>query len=147
MTSWTYTAPIVASWARARSHGARRYTAPAHREAVACHRLHALAARPDGWRTDGVYRVEIVYYSPDMRRRDCDRVASLVLDALVGVAYDDDSDRYLAGHTCDSARALIACGRIDEQHIDLSCGHTYVRVTRLGDAPQTVARRRRARTR
>lgn len=142
--SWTYTAPIVASWARARSVGTRRYTDPKHRAALECHRLHALAARPRGWRTDGVYVVAVSYCAPDRRRRDVDRVLSLVIDALIGVAYDDDSDRYLAGSRVD---------RVHHQHaiappspgVEQVEGTTRVRVTRIGDAPPVTAAKRRRR--
>lgn len=131
--SWSYTAPIVASWARARSRGARRFTAPKHAAALETHRLHALAARPRGWRTDGVYAVSVHYAPPDGRRRDADRVKSLVLDALVGVAFDDDSDRYVPVQNV----ARIAADCLTPG------GFTTVAITRIGDAP-VAARKRRA---
>ena len=133
-TSWSYTAPIVASWARARSRGARRFTAPAHAAALETHRLHALAARPRGWRTDGVYMVSVCYVPPDGRRRDPDRVLSLVLDALKGVAWDDDSDRYIGAQYV--SRWAESCIR--------PAGSTTVQITRIGDAPVKAARKRRA---
>lgn len=135
--SWTYTAPVVASWARARSVGTRRYTDPRHAEARECHRFHALAARPRGWRLDGVYTVAVYYTPADGRRRDADRVLSLVLDALIGVAYEDDADRYLSG--CRVERVDVG----DDTARDP--GTTRVVVTRIGDAPPPTAARRRRR--
>ncbi len=132
-TSWSYTAPIVASWARARSRGARRFTAPAHAAALETHRLHALAARPRGWRTDGVYAVSVHYAPPDGRRRDADRVKSLVLDALVGVAWDDDSDRYVPDQYVKRAAEGVPAGS------------TLVVIRRIGDAPTATKRKRGAR--
>jgi hypothetical protein len=138
--SWTYTAPIVASWARARSHGKRRFTAPAHKAALECHRLHALAARPREWRTDGVYTVAVCYRPADARRRDADRVLSLVLDALIGVAFDDDADRYVdAAHVYRAVTSGVAA--FDSVP---PVGATLVRITRIADAPAKVARKRKA---
>ena len=140
MTSWTYTAPVVASWARARSNGARRFTDPRHRAARECHRLHALAARPRGWPLGGVYEVAVAYRPADGRRRDADRVLSLVLDALIGVAYEDDADRYLAG--C----AVTRCPPPGDEDARVPpTGSTLVRVTLVADAPAATAARRRRR--
>lgn len=134
-TSWSYTVPLVASWARARSNGKRRFTAPKHAAALEAHRLHALAARPRDWRTDGVYSVSVHYAPPDGRRRDADRVLSLVLDACKGVAWDDDSDRYIgAQHVARIAADCLTPG-----------GSTTVAITRIGDAPVKAARKRGAR--
>lgn len=134
MTSWSYTAPVVASWARARSNGKRRFTAPAHAAAMELHRNIALATRPRGWFTGGVYDLRVSYCPPDGRRRDADRVLSLVIDALCGVAWDDDSDRYLASA---EVRRVAADGRQD-------AGTTRVTVRRISDAP-TAKRKRGAR--
>lgn len=142
--SWTYTAPVVASWARARSRGKARFTDPRHAAALECHRLHALAARPRGWRTDGVYVVAVSYCAPDRRRRDVDRVLSLVIDALIGVAYDDDSDRYLAGAHVSRLSGGDYLDVADSTRATIDPGTTRVRVTRIGDAPpETAAKRRR----
>lgn len=134
-TSWSYTVPLVASWARARSNGKRRFTAPAHAAALETHRLHALAARPRGWRTGDVYDVRVAYCPPDGRRRDADRVLSLVIDALCGVAWEDDADRYLASA---EVRRVAADGRQD-------AGTTRVTVRRVADAPTATKRKRGAR--
>jgi hypothetical protein len=139
--SWTYTAPVVASWARARSRGKARFTDPRHKAALECHRLHALAARPRGWLTDGVYRVSICYRPADARRRDADRVLSLVLDALVGVAWDDDSDRYIAGAWVTRFSEALY-GQLDATP---PVGSTLVRVTRIAGIagpPEPVKRKR-----
>ena len=133
VASWSYTVPLVASWARARSNGKRRFTAPAHAAALEAHRLHALAARPRGWRTDGVYSVSVYYVPPDRRRRDADRVKSLVLDACKGVAWDDDSDRYVPDQYVKRAAEGVPVGS------------TRVVITRIGDAPTATKRKRGAR--
>ena len=52
---------------------------------------HALVAVPDGWPMDAAYSVKIEIYLPDRRRRDTDNVSKLVLDALTGVAWNDDA--------------------------------------------------------
>lgn len=92
---WWYEVPIVVSWSRAGDSRGRRYTPKRHREAVEFHRKVAIEARPDDWDTRLRCSVRVSYSSPDRRLRDCDRVLSLVLDALRGVAYEDDSDRYV----------------------------------------------------
>lgn len=132
---WSYTAPVVASWARARKNGKRHFTAPKHAEAMECHRLHALAARPRGWRTDGVYDLRVSYCPPDGRRRDADRVLSLVIDALCGVAWDDDSDRYLRAV---EVRRVVS----DGTPLSMERGTTLVVVRRVGDAPVAAKRKR-----
>ena len=51
----------------------------------------ALGARPLSWALTGHFRVEVVCYFPDNRRRDGDNVLKAVLDGMQGVLYDDDS--------------------------------------------------------
>lgn len=127
--SWTYTAPIVASWARARSVGSRRYTDPGHAEAMRAHALHALATRPRGWPLDAVYRLTVTYCPATMRRRDADRVLSLVPDALKGHAWDDDHDARIVDERVVRSYAVVG----DEVRLTLSDeGHTSVCIEVLG---------------
>jgi len=51
---------------------------------------YAAAALPPGWRTDREYAVEVIGYWPDRRFGDADRLVSLTMDALQGVAYRAD---------------------------------------------------------
>ena len=50
----------------------------------------ALASRPEGWRTDGRFRVELQVYEQDARSRDLDNCAKGPIDAMCGVLFDDD---------------------------------------------------------
>jgi Holliday junction resolvase RusA-like endonuclease len=140
--SWTYTAPIVASWARARSHGKTRFTDPKHAEAMRAHALHALATRPRGWPLDAVYRVTVTYCPATMRRRDTDRVLSLVPDALKGHAWNDDHDGQIVEQRVVRSYAVVG----GEVRLMLSDeGHTSVCIEVLGRlAPTKVARKRKA---
>lgn len=67
-------------------------------------RIAAIAKRalPKGWPTDAEYAVEVVGYWPDRRYGDMDRLVSLTMDALQGVAYL--TDRQVAAQ--GSARVL-----------------------------------------
>lgn len=47
--------------------------------------------RPAGWPFDARYRVKLTAWCPTKRRVDVDNVAKSVLDALNGIAFDDDS--------------------------------------------------------
>jgi len=50
----------------------------------------ALASRPEGWRTDGRFRVELQVYEQDARSRDLDNCAKGPIDAMCGVLFNDD---------------------------------------------------------
>lgn len=56
----------------------------------------ALGARPRTWSLSGVYRVEVEAWFADARRRDGDNVLKSVLDGMIGVLYDDDSQVVVA---------------------------------------------------
>ncbi|MEI6449785.1 MAG: RusA family crossover junction endodeoxyribonuclease [Actinomycetes bacterium] len=56
----------------------------------------ALESRPRGWALTGRFRVEVVCYFPDERRRDVDNVLKSVLDGMQGVLYEDDSQVVVA---------------------------------------------------
>lgn len=44
-----------------------------------------------GWKLDGSFKVHCEFHCGTARRRDVDNMLKLVLDALNGVAYDDDA--------------------------------------------------------
>lgn len=71
--------------------GRRRFTEAGQRKAQREHRLLALASRPRGWRRDGRFLVRVWLDMPDARRSDVDNATKLILDALNGVAWEDDS--------------------------------------------------------
>lgn len=76
-------------WKRARSVGRRRFTDPkdkAHRAEIAL-RARAAGARP----ITGEVCVELRFVRSTQRRVDIDNLAKSVLDALVGVAFVDDT--------------------------------------------------------
>lgn len=50
----------------------------------------ARAALPPGWPLDAEYAIEVIGYWPDRRYGDADRLVSLAMDALEGVAYRVD---------------------------------------------------------
>jgi Holliday junction resolvase RusA-like endonuclease len=56
----------------------------------------ALGARPRSWSLSGVYRVDAEAWFPDARRRDGDNVLKSVLDGMIGVLYEDDSQVVVA---------------------------------------------------
>lgn len=145
--------PQVASWQRTRLGRGGHYKsaeAKAREKVIA---QAALAVRPRGWSLDGLFAVSIVYHPADARARDCDRVGSLVLDALTGVLWRDDSDRYLRRvdvmRSDDTGLAWIWPG-IPPHHaprqiaapVHIDRGHTLVIVERIGEA-RPLARRRK----
>lgn len=130
MTALVYTVPIVASWQRLRVSGRRHYVATEVRAAMDVHAAAALAVRPAGWSLDSRCAIAVAYTPASRRAHDTDRVLSLVLDALTGVLWRDDSDRYVAQASC-------AIG-------DGAPGTTTVYVDRVGDAIPTLAEERAA---
>jgi Holliday junction resolvase RusA-like endonuclease len=84
--------PLV-PWQRTATVGGKRIT-PASQRAYQRHvEVCALVARhrSPGWPRGARYSVDIVWTPQDRRRRDIDNAAKTVLDALNGVAWDDDS--------------------------------------------------------
>lgn len=79
-----------ATWQRTVHANGRTLTPKRSREARKAMAWAARAARPRGWTLDGEYRVEVTGYWPDRRAGDVDRLVSLALDALEGVAYGTD---------------------------------------------------------
>lgn len=68
----------------------RRTTGKAQRAAKEAMAWRALAARPAGWPLDALYRVEVTGVWPTRVYGDVDRLVSLPMDALEGVAYRTD---------------------------------------------------------
>lgn len=85
----TWKRPAQARGWRGRHGG--RYTEGSQRHAQRAHALHALEARPVGWRRDGRFMVRVWLDMPDARRSDVDNAVKLILDALNGIAWEDDS--------------------------------------------------------
>lgn len=86
---WIEGTPVT--WKRTALYRGRRITHAGQRQAQREHQLAALAARPRGWRLDGDMVVWIDLHVTTARRFDIDNAAKLILDALTGVVWDDDS--------------------------------------------------------
>lgn len=159
MISFTYQAAVVESWKRARKTGKRHFTSPEHASAMLIHRAAAMRVRPAGWTLDGVYEVAAIYARHGGHARDADRVLNLVLDALKGVAWKDDSDArvrtalitrldgdgtFLDVRSRDHFRAArwFPMDAAESARLDaLPDGHTLVTVTRVGDGAKIRAKR------
>lgn len=50
------------------------------------------------------YTVHVIYSPADERAHDTDRVLTLVLDALTGVVWHDDSDKHVRRSSCEVVR-------------------------------------------
>lgn len=88
---WTFTIeerPVT--WQRTGEHQGKRLTEKGQREAKKRIAWHALVTRPKAWPVDAVYAIEVLGYWPDRRFGDADRLASLIMDALEGLAYKTD---------------------------------------------------------
>lgn len=157
MISFTYQAPIVESWKRARKEGKKHFNEGKHESAMLIHRAAANLAKPAGWTLDGVYEVAVIYARHGGHARDGDRVLNLVLDALKGVAWKDDSDARVRGQQVDrldgengplDVRARKRFRDAHDRWDDLTDGarlhalpdgHTLVTVTRIGDGAKIRA--------
>lgn len=105
-----YGRPIA--WARA-----RHFTPKRMREEQARHKEAATLARPLDWVADsGAFALYVVAYVPGGRVGDTDNYAKLVMDALQGPAYENDS----------LVTKLVAERRIDREN-----PRTEVQVVRL----------------
>lgn len=78
-------------------------------------RLFALSQRPRDWDRSGRFEVELTLIEPDRRSRDLDNVKA-PLDALTGIAWDDDRQ---------IDRLVVERGEVDKQN-----PRVVVRVTR-----------------
>jgi len=103
--------------ARARTVRGHSYT-PA-RTAAAEKAIKALALAAGWTPLDGPVAVTLHFYVPDRRRRDIDNLTKLVLDALNGIAWHDDSQiRCLVArrsHTPDSPRTDVDVCAVPEE--------------------------------
>lgn len=114
----TYTVEGVHSWKRdkvtARGGHARTYRPEGDAEAKRAHvkALRAVAARSfadpfaplSSGPTRDQYAVHVIYSPADERAHDTDRVLTLVLDALTGVVWHDDSDKFVRRSSCEVVR-------------------------------------------
>jgi crossover junction endodeoxyribonuclease RusA len=84
--------------------GGRVYTPKATKRFERMIAWAALGVRPRGWILDGRFRVEVIGYYPDDRRRDADNLLKSVLDGMNGVLYNDDSQVVEASVTKETDR-------------------------------------------
>lgn len=78
------------TWQRTNDVRGRRVTDAEQRREKRRIAMLARAALPSGWPTDAEYAIEVIGYWPDRRFGDVDRLVSLTMDALEGVAYRVD---------------------------------------------------------
>lgn len=78
------------TWQRTNDVRGRRVTDAEQRKEKRRIAAIARAALPPGWPTDAEYAIEVIGYWPDRRFGDADRLTSLSMDALEGVAYRAD---------------------------------------------------------
>lgn len=103
---------------RARINRGRACAPPARiLEAKERHREATELARPGGWDLEGVFAVYVLAYRGTARACDVDNLSKLVLDAIKGHAFRDDS--------------LVQTLHV-EKRIDRDDPRTEVRVVRLG---------------
>jgi len=107
MTEWSYTVGgPPTTWKRTALYRGPIITHAGQRQAQRAHQLAALAARPRGWRLEGDMLVSIALTVTTARRFDLDNAAKLVLDALNGIAWTDDSQ--VASLSVTRARGDVA---------------------------------------
>lgn len=132
----TYTVPgRPTTWARKRLDTRKRkpltFTSDEQKLAMVAHQLHALVAlgpHRATWGLDGAFAIGVLGYWPDAAVGDVDRLVSLAMDALEGIAYRKDRQ----------VRELLRCAVIS----DGSPERVEVTVVRL--ERDTVEPKRRA---
>lgn len=82
---------VPVPWQRTRGAGGARFTPAKARAYRDCIVRRAQLVVPRGWRLDQRYDVSVWATFPDRRNRDIDNVVKMVLDALQGVAYQNDA--------------------------------------------------------
>lgn len=94
------------TWERKRLDGrgrkVRTFTSDEQERAMAAHQWHAVAAlgpRRAEWALTGAFEIGVMGYWPDAVVGDVDRLLSLAMDALQGIAYRTDRQVRLLGRT------------------------------------------------
>lgn len=95
-------------WARPRVNGKRFFNDPDVEAYKARVHDHAIKAKREfekrfvKWPSEAIYEVVAVVHRIDWDRFDCDRMLNTACDALVGVLYQDDRQKYVR-----DARVLV----------------------------------------
>lgn len=100
--SVTFTVPgPPVPWQRAGRGKGHSYTQDATKRYQRSIAYRFLAVRPAEWKLDQAYTVTVIATFADARRRDVDNILKTVMDALNGVAWEDDSQvrRGVVEHT------------------------------------------------
>lgn len=109
----TYTVEGVHSWKRdkvtARGGHARTYRPEGDAEAKMAHVVKCEQALLKAYETTrgplyDQHAVHVIYSPTNERAHDTDRVLTLVLDALTGVVWHDDSDKFVRRSSCEVVR-------------------------------------------
>lgn len=102
MTSIVFTVPgDVVPWARPRIGKRGLFTEPRVRKYKKLVSEHARAAWQStkragvSWPLDAEYEVDCVFVRSTLQRFDIDRAINSILDALVGVLFEDDRSRFV----------------------------------------------------
>lgn len=109
-----YTVEGVHSWKRdkvtTRGGHARTYRPDGDAESKKAHALEASEALFSAFASGGratirdQWAVHVIYTPANERAHDTDRVLTLVLDALTGVVWHDDSDKFVVDSRCSVDR-------------------------------------------
>jgi hypothetical protein len=109
------------TWQRTVAYQGRRLTETEYRKAKQHVGMRALAALPKRWPKDCVYAMEVIGYWPDRRFGDSDRLISLVMDALEGIAYKYDRQVRVQTSSVlldkDEPRTEVLCVPYDEKTV------------------------------
>jgi Holliday junction resolvase RusA-like endonuclease len=113
MMELRYTVPgRPCTWVRRGLRGNQTYTPAAQRKAKAAHVFAAMAAfkgQRAAWMLTGAFGVGVVAHYESAVVGDCDRLVSLAMDALEGLAYITDRQvRVISGHVvADSSEPRV----------------------------------------
>lgn len=109
------------TWQRTNDVRGRRVTDAEQRREKRRIAAIARAALPPGWPTDAEYAIEVIGYWPDRRFGDADRLVSLTMDALQGVAYATDRQ---VSDQCSGRRLDRGNPRVEVCVVPLGAGET-----------------------
>lgn len=102
-----------------RGRNGRWYTPEATRRYERLAASCALAARPQGWVTQGRFELGVTLFMPDRRRRDADNCVKSIADGLNGVIWADDDQIVAGAYTKeidpDNPRAVVTVTRIEKE--------------------------------